>query len=168
MKEIQLTKGYVTIVDDDIYDWVNGMRWHALTTPSGKVYASGAAKHLGNGKEVSLHRVVLATHTYKTMDVDHINGDTLDNRKCNLRLATRSQNLSNQKKKDGTKFQYKGVVYRKDRDRYMAHLTKDGKRYTSKKFKTIEEAALAYNTLAIKHQGEFAYINKIEPTPSPL
>lgn len=91
MKEIPLTQGKSTIVDDDDYEILSQHRWVFLAK-TGYAYRSEYAPR----KTVYMHRQILGVTDRRT-DVDHINGDKLDNRKSNLRAVTRSQNQQNQK-----------------------------------------------------------------------
>lgn len=101
--------------------------------------------------------------------VDHINGDKLDNRRSNLRLATKSDNEANKKKRrtQGGKApssKYKGVS--KDQDGrkkcWRAIASREGKSYRLGSFYSEEEAARAYNVKALELFGEFALLNEIE------
>lgn len=88
-----------------------------------------------------------------TLDVDHINGDPSDNRWCNLRLATRSQNLRNQRAKGSIKL--KGVSLIRKSNRFTAQIGLDGKKKHIGCFSTAEEAHAAYRSVAIELHGEF-------------
>jgi hypothetical protein len=99
MPYINLTRGFRARVDKDDYDRLKWLTWNASVTPAGKAYAR-------SGDGVSMHRVIAGTAfilpsgkiSYikrKGIDVDHINGDTLDNRKHNLRICTHRENLQN-------------------------------------------------------------------------
>lgn len=95
MTEIQLTQGHVTIVDDFLSEdiqWIKFVKWHAHRSRSG-IYAR--RKKSVNGKQVSqfLHRVL--ARTPKHLQTDHVNGDRLDNRLCNLRNVKQSTNIRN-------------------------------------------------------------------------
>lgn len=155
-KELPLTKGYVAIVDDEDYEWLNQWSWCA--NESGyNVYGRRKSK----GKGYDLHREILGV-TDGCIDVDHINHDTLDNRKCNLRKSTRSQNQANKRPMKGCKSRFKGVYPRKDNFRVKIRV--NGEIIHIGMFTTEEEAALAYNRAAKKHFGEFAYLNKVKET----
>lgn len=91
------------------------------------------------------------------MTVDHADGDVLNNRLENLRLATRSENSRNRK----TKSEYKGV-YPMCSGRWYASIFKEGKRYRIGHYDTAIEAARAYNEAALKYHGQFARLNAIE------
>jgi hypothetical protein len=102
--------------------------------------------------------------------VDHINGDKLDNRRCNLRLATRTDNEANKKKRrtqsgGAPSSKYKGVSKAVDKPRtkpWRVTITVDKKQYALGMYASEKEAGLAYNKAAIEKFGEFAYINEIE------
>lgn len=106
-----------------------------------------------------LHRVIL--NARGGMDVDHINGNPLDNRRENLRICTHSQNLINRGANRTNKTGYKGVSYHKRDRMYQAQIIVMYKRIHGGFFKTAKEAAVKYNELAKKYHGEFAYQNKI-------
>ena len=95
----------------------------------------------------------------KGADVDHINGDTLDNRRSNLRVCDRSQNLCNRKKMAGKSSRYKGVSYNKLRGKWDARLMFRGKQYCLGLFKTELEAAKAYDALAREKHAKYAKTN---------
>lgn len=87
-------------------------------------------------KHIYLHKLLMG---FPTDTIDHINGDTMDNRKSNLRIATKSIQSINQKKMENTNTGIKGV--KRERQGYSAHLEWEGKKYYSKIFNTIEEAS---------------------------
>ena len=105
------------------------------------------------------HRVAwfLSHGRWPTADLDHINGDRSDNRLCNLREATRSQNLANRKPCNKTGF--KGVLVHPNAHRvkrYGAQCVKDGIYHFRGWFHTAEEASEAYKALSTELHGEFA------------
>ena len=116
-------------------------------------------KHLYNcsKKRTSLHRVLL--NAPDGFDVDHVNGDGLDCRRSNIRIATKSQNASNRKYAPGIG-KYRGV--RAAGKKWQAQLEHKGRNRYLGSFSTREEAALRYNEEAIKIFGEFAILNDIE------
>lgn len=111
-----------------------------------------------NGKRnyIYLHRMIIGPA--KTADqVDHKNGNGLDNRRCNLRLATYSQNQANRKFQNG---KTKGVQATKSQTSpWIARIRKDGKIHNLGVFATVKEAALAYDKAAREMFGEFARLN---------
>ena len=92
------------------------------------------------------------------MVVDHINHDTLDNRRSNLRICTHKQNLANRKKHKLATSKYKGVRRINRKTPWEAEIS--GK-YIGV-FKTEKEAALAYNTKAKELFDQYAYLNALE------
>ena len=108
----------------------------------------------------AVHRKVAGAP--KNKDVDHINGNTLDNRKSNLRVCSRSQNNYNRGPKKNNKSGYKGVVFKSDHWRekpWVAMIKTPGKYLHIGSFKTAEEAAMAYDAAALKYAGDFAWLN---------
>ncbi len=95
----------------------------------------------------------------KYLQVDHINGNGLDNRKCNLRLATAAQNSRNRRRTGGRSSRYKGVSFIKSKHRYVAEITFNGRRMSLGHFKSEIEAACAYDKAAKKYHKEFAALN---------
>jgi hypothetical protein len=94
MKHIELTKGQVALVDDEDYSVLSAFKWHVNARTKGRFYAlrrewNGVAR---KSTPVLMHRVIV--NCPHGMVVDHINGNTLDNRRCNLRIATNQQNCS--------------------------------------------------------------------------
>lgn len=146
MKEIPLTQGKVALVDDEDYDYISQWKWCVTT---------GRAVR-NNGTTVFMHRVIMKTPA--GMEVDHIDGNSLNNQKSNLRNCSHNNNQKNMRisyKK------YKGITYVGNVSGYKARLYCNGERIHLGFFKTEEEAALAYNEAAIKYFGEFANLNII-------
>lgn len=115
------------------------------------------------GKEnktiVSLHRLIMGV-IGDSVHIDHINGDKLDNRKSNLRLATRSQNLANQRKQNrNTSSQFKGVSFNIEKMKWAAYINCSGKRYRLGYYVSEIMAALSYDRLANILFGEYAKPN---------
>lgn len=156
---IPLTQGMATIVDPEDYEKVAKHSWAAHWHPVlGAFKATGAIKQEdGKYKYQILHRFILDAPA--GMDVDHINHDTLDNRKCNLRVCTHSENLMNQKRSKANTSGYKGVHWHKKSKRWVAQVRKEGKTVYCKLFVSKEDAARAYDAAALEHHGEFASIN---------
>jgi hypothetical protein len=158
MKLIPLTQGYSAKVDKADYEFLAQWKWQYH--PKGYAYRRQhvrLAKNKYTGKFVLMHRVLCPNG----ITTDHINRDKLDNRKANLRQATRSQNQVNRGLQSNNTSGYKGVHYDKLRNIWRARVVVDRKGINLGDFKTPEEAAQAYNEKAKELHGEFALLNDI-------
>jgi hypothetical protein len=159
MKQIPLTAGKVALIDDEDFDLVS--QYYCCYDPKGYALCK---KYMGKVGKVSkwkvyrMHRLILGFP--EGMSVDHINHDTLDNRKINLRICTHAQNMKNQTSQVGSSI-YKGVCFNKEQKKWRAAITASGKRVYLGDFKTQEAAAIAYNKAAAELHGEFACLNKV-------
>lgn len=110
-----------------------------------------------NRKMAYVHQVVfLMRHGYLPDYIDHVDGDSTNNRIENLRPATQSQNIVNSRLKKNNTSGYKGVTYRKDTGKWRAAIMVNGKHISLGSYFTKEEAYEAYKAGAQKHFGEFA------------
>lgn len=150
------TKGYVTLVDDEDAHMVQTARWcaHKNGKNKQKVYVQGKVRVDGRLVNVYLHRWLLDAPS--GMDVDHINGDPLDNRRNNLRLATRAQNCANTPPRAG---EFKGVHWHPYAGRWCARMNDGQKNRSLGYFTNPEDAARAYDAAAWEAFGEFAFLN---------
>lgn len=112
--------------------------------------------HLGR-KSIYMHRLV--ANSPEDAYTDHINGDKLDNRKCNLRICSDSENLMNSKVRVDNKSGYKGVFQEKRTLRWCAQINIDKVRIHLGTFSSPEEAAIAYDASAKMAYGVFAKLN---------
>ena len=151
--EIPLTQGQVALVDIEDAERVIAHTWSA-NNQYGRYYAVSQI----DGIYVYLHRLIL--NAPSMMEVDHIDGNGLDNRKVNLRLATHAQNLMNQPKFSGVyTSMYKGVTWNKATNKWRAQIRANDKNRYLGTFQSEEEAALAYDNAAREVFGEFANTN---------
>lgn len=109
----------------------------------------------------NLGRLIL--NYFGKLEIDHIDRNVLNNKRDNLRLVTRAQNLMHRgKNRKGGSSRYKGVIYRKDRETWKAEITVDGQTISGGHFKTEIEAARQANLLMQFNHKEFAVCNIIE------
>ena len=149
--------GEKVFVDPDIKEKYAGVTWWAMSNGCGNRYAT---TRLDRKKFSLLHRLVLGIEDTK-VDIDHINGNGLDNRRENLRVCSRSQNMGNCKKHADGSSRFKGVCWNKNRNKWYARICLNYKPYPLGSYLNEEDAARAYNKAAIEKFGEFARINEI-------
>jgi HNH endonuclease/AP2 domain len=164
---IALTKGEYAIVDSDKFEFLSQWKWYYKANKD-KITGYAARIDLSSGKRiyVSMHRLVCLSHynlaSEGVQDIDHINGNRLDNRASNLRPATRHQNSGNRGANKISKSGYKGVDLSDPvKMVWRAQITDNGKKKSIGYFATKEEAALAYNQESLRIFGEFAYQNVV-------
>ncbi len=153
MKEIKLTQEKVALVDDEDFEYLNQWKWFAHRTAK-KYYARRSIKNGNSYLTILMHRVILKTP--KNMGIDHIDHNTLNNQKFNLRVCTRSQNNCNSESVNYSG--YRGVTYNKGKY-IVAQIKVDNKMIRIGTFKSEIEAACAYDEAAIKYHGKFAILN---------
>lgn len=165
MKEIVVNSKkhgrHVIIVDDEDYELVNSHIWHVTKLPSGDLYASTNLR-IGNKRtNVQMQRILMTT--VRGMHIDHKNGNPLDNRRGNLRIATHSQNMCNQRIRVNNTSGFKGVKLRKGVPfkKWLVRINVNKKEIFVGSFENKIEAAKAYNEAAKKYHGEFAKLNII-------
>lgn len=151
-REIPLTRGLVAIVDAADFDWLNQWKWHAKRSKSGYYAARKRA-----GQLTFMHRLVLDTPQH--LRTDHINGNTLDNRRENLRTATPQQNACNRGPIPNSSSQYKGVGHVHSRGKWVAQIKINSRTIRLGYFANEIDAARAYDAKALELFGEFAYLN---------
>lgn len=149
--EIPLTRGLVAIVDDDDTEWLNKWKWHASVNPEGS-YALRNQHPGGVRSLIFMHREICPPPA--GFQVDHINGNRLDNRRCNLRVATISQNNANRPVYKNNQLGVKGVAL--SGGKYRARIRVNRKCICLGRHETIEQAAEAYRLAAERYFGEFA------------
>lgn len=151
-KVIGLTKGQIALVDDEDYAWLTQWQWSYHNSG----YACRSERTGGHSRMILMHRAILGANG--NVYVDHINGNGLDNRRSNLRIATPQQSAYNTTKPN--KNGYRGVTFHAGRAKpYQAAIQLNGHKKSLGYYATAREAAVAYDTAAILHQGEFAKLN---------
>ena len=156
-KAIPLTRGLVAIVDAADYEWLSQWKWHAVGTPLYSFYAARGVSENGVQSVVRMHRAILGAS--KDHAVDHINHDTLDNRRQNLRLCSQAENNRNKSRRRGSSSEYLGVSWCGARGKWQAQININSRNSYIGRFVSEIDAARAYDAAARARYGEFANLN---------
>jgi hypothetical protein len=145
-------------VDEQDAQVLTRSRWHASASSPGHFYARRMTHVDGKSVGVYMHREIMKPP--RGVLVDHISGDTLDNRRANLRLVTLTQNNQNRvPRRDHKRGSYKGVTWCRRQGIWMARIGAGGKYIFLGHFADEKEAAEAYDRAAPTHHGAFARLN---------
>lgn len=140
-------KGFA-MVDHEDYEWAKEYRWHINT--SGYFYRDRTVD--GKRRPIRLHREIMGLENGDPIEIDHRNRDRLDNRRCNLRYATRKQNGQNLSLHSTNTSGYRGVYYdKRGRKKWYARVMVDGRFHHLGYFMTELEAGQATAAFRAKH-----------------
>lgn len=154
-RKIPLTQNQYAIVDADIYDWLMQWNWHAAWNSCAKAfYATRWDKK--SRSHVAMHRIIARLRVSRRLG-DHINGNSLDNRRKNIRGCTNKQNPRNHKINARNTSGFHGVV-RCDQ-RWASRISVKGRWKHLGYFRTAKDAAVTRDAAAIRHYGRFATLN---------
>jgi hypothetical protein len=157
MKEIQLTNGGVTLVDNEDFNELKKYKWFAHREKS----TTYVWRHLnGSRKMVKIHRQILNAMD-SSIKIDHIDGNGLNNQRNNIRLCNDQQNSMNTKIRRDNSSGYKGVSYHAKNKKWRATINFNRRQISIGCYGNKEDAAVAYNQKAIELFGEFARPNVI-------
>jgi len=154
-----------TLVDDKDLTWLTKWQWSARKSYNVWYVIRYMPREYRSYAVVFMHREILEANT--GVLVDHKNGDGLDNRRANLRLANTQENCANQRKVvsyGGKKPSsiYKGVSWSKQHERWGARIMVNRRQVFLGLYSTEFSAAIAYNAAALEHFGEYARLNLVE------
>ncbi len=136
MKKIKLTQNRSALIDDADFDWLNQWKWHTHTSGLNQY----AGRQVWKGTYTYMHRLIMGF----PKEVDHINNNSLDNRRCNLRVCSRSQNNYNRKKSRGTS-KHVGVYWSRQRKKWIAQISISGKIKNLGGYNSERKAITVYN-----------------------
>lgn len=168
MKEIILTNTKVSLVDEDIFDLISSLTWHASdagyaqTTSLSSIKNFRSALSIGEFESVyfptgpvKMHHII-AGQPVKGFVIDHLNGNTLDNRRENLRLVTFGVNSKNRVLHKSNKAGYQGIYWFKAVKKWRAHITVDGKYISLGFYKELADAVAVRKAAEVK----FGFISR--------
>jgi len=153
MKKIQITQGKTILVDDEDFEILSQWKWSLSNG-----YATRRLKRLnGKQRDQKMHRFLMGEP--KGKQIDHINGNKLDNRKSNLRICSIRQNRYNMPQRSDNKSGYKGVYWCNQAKKWIARIRFENRLYYLGRFTDPKLAAFAYDKAALKFFKEFAFLN---------
>ena len=147
--------GYEVIISACDYERVMSHKWYRMGNGRNNYYYFA---HKSNYKHIRLHRFVV--NCPKGMQVDHINNNTLDNRRSNLRICSHAENMRNRSDQKNSTSGYKGVSWHKQKKRWYSAIKVNNKRIYLGYFDTPEKAYRAYCEASKKYHGEFGKTNE--------
>lgn len=156
---IPLTRGRVTLVDDEDYEWLSQFKWHFHPGGgSGPARFGYASSKMGGNRKTYMHRLILGAGAGQ--EVDHIDRNSLNNQRANLRFATRSQQTANSERPMPTSG-YRGVCVLPNAGppTFRARIYIDGACRVGPARTTAADAARDYDDFAIRHFGPLAIVN---------
>lgn len=150
------------MIDDEDAGIVCQYKWYASYAKGNQSFYAKTTVKKSNGNRTSMfmHRILIAV--LGGQFIDHANGDTLDNRKTNLRVCSRKENNRNRKLQRTNTTGYKGLKWHSRLSKWEARIGVDGKYKYLGLFKEKEDAARAYDKAAVEHYGEYAHLNTYE------
>ena len=156
MREIQLTRGLVALVDDDDHEWLSQWKWYALEGNNGRFYAGRGIRIDGRRTHLSMQSALMQPGP--GCEVDHEDGNGLNNQRSNLRSATRAENQWNVRLRRDNTSGVKGVTWDRQAGKWLVRIRVNGKRINLGHFGDLDDAAAAYAEAALVYHGDFARI----------
>ena len=156
--ELPLTQGFTCIIDADDFPEISKHHW---------CYDKGYAMrtiYVGGGKTKCLYLHVHILGKKSGLEIDHINGNRLDNRKINLRHVTRRQNIHNKVSNRNSSSKHKGVYWHSKDKKWVSQIKIDGRKFHLGTYATESDAAWVYNVWAESLFGKYARLNALEVT----
>jgi len=163
MKLIELTQGRVAIVDDEDFEWLSKWKWYFHRSLSCKTGYAQRTNRSGKQQTLPMHVTIMRRHGNwsRGKEVDHINTCDCDNRKENLRLATRDVQVINKQRRADNTSSITGVHQRNDDNKWHARITVNGRRMSLGTFTHKKDAIAARRQAEIKYFSEYRHDPKL-------
>ena len=160
--KLNIGDGFFSEIDSSDFELVSKYSWRVLKSykKSKFFYVATTSYELGKRRHIVMHRLLMGVLNKPGKQVDHINGNGLDNRRSNLRICSQSQNMMNRKKHTSSS-KFKGVSWNKERKRWSSQIKLRGKQTHLGYFNCEKEAAEVYDNSANRMFGEYALTNKM-------
>lgn len=155
---ILLVQDIPFLVDDDVFEWARNYRWHSRLKDS-RFYAYHNTRRSGRNYRIGLHREVMLSSNNDGRIVDHIDGNTQDCRRENLRVVSAKQSAHNTRAKRRHTSRFKGVRRSGVKGKWRATIKSNGKTHHLGSFASEEQAALAYDAAARPIHGTYGRYN---------
>lgn len=155
MKQIELTQGKFAIVDDEDFDKINQYRWRAVFNRNTWYAATGQTR---DQTYWGMHEMILG---FNESQIDHIDGNGLNNQKINLRFATHSQNTQKGKARKDNPQGLRGIYWASNCNKWRASIQVNHQRLNLGLYKEINDAIKAYNAASLTHFGEHGFQNQL-------
>lgn len=161
-RTLPLSKGQVAIIDVADFEDLARFKWHVTWAETAKTFYAYRNRKVtewieGQSHQISMHRQIMGEP--EGLEVDHRDGNGLDNRRHNLRVATHTQNSHNSRRLSTNKTGVKGVHFEAQTQKYRAEIIAHKKHIRLGRFSTLEEATEARRRAAIEYHGEFARLD---------
>lgn len=154
MREIPLSRGMVALVDNEDYEWLSQWKWQAKRSPPNHWSAYGRV----NGVPTFMHRLLI--HVPDGMMVDHINRNSLDNRKENLRVANAQENARNRSRQSNNSSGFTGVYYNKKLNKWQVQIKVNGRHIHLGVYSELSDAVFVRKSKEKELFGEFGNENR--------
>lgn len=158
MMKIPLTQSKFALVDDEDYEWLSQWKW----CPHKNGHATYAHRNLKIGDHwgvILMHREIMKLQPGDGIIIDHIDRNSLNNQKSNLRVSNKSQNAINSRLNCNNSSGYRGVFLDRRDGKWYSQIRVNYKKIHGGRFEDKVSAALSYDKLAIKHYGKDAFLN---------
>ena len=153
-REIPLSRGMTALVDAEDYELLSKWKWHVAWAY--RTFYAESWDYSEGKNRIMMHRVIMGCNRKDGKQIDHINGNSLDNRRINLRLVNHSQNQMNRKTESIGSSGHRGVSWCKQTKMWKARFVIHGKEQWLGRFLSKDDAIAAVKSSWAEHYGEYA------------